>query len=304
MLKILKTIARFFTIEPARKILALILAFGLWIFVAIDGTYNYDKEIVVSYTNLPDAYIITDSVVKLKVSFNGKGKTLMGIWSSSPKALCNLSEVVPGKNVISTKDCVVPVKDVVINYGTKYINVEIDEKITKPIKPSISVKGGLKNGFSISAIEILDTISITGPKKILQRLNEVNTESLDVKNQSSTFEKKLKIESVSGQIKFSKDNITVKVVIDSSSQGVFTDLVINIVKNSGQGVRILTPSIDTLIVSGAQSRINNLHKEELVVRLKTTDLVPGEYYLSPEIVLPDFLIPVYIKPQRLKVLVY
>ncbi|MEO0206193.1 MAG: hypothetical protein ABIL22_05920, partial [candidate division WOR-3 bacterium] len=129
MLKILKSIVRFFTVEPARKILALLFAFGLWLFVAIDGTYNLEREIMISYTNLPDNYIVTDSLTKVRISFNGKGKALFGIWVNPPRVECNLSDVVPGKNVIFTKDFVVPLKDVLINYGVKFVNVEIDEKI-------------------------------------------------------------------------------------------------------------------------------------------------------------------------------
>lgn len=304
MFQIVRTILRFFTVEPARKILAVLFAFGLWLFVAVEGIYNYEREIAVIYTNLPDAYTITKSEAKLKVIFNGKGKNLIGIWLSPPKAMCNLSDVVPGKNIISTGDLVVLVKDIVLNYKVKYINVEIDEKQTQLIKPLIPIKGSLKNGFAISSLNVLDTLFATGPKKILRQLDGVITESLDVKNQSATFEKRLKIESSLELVKFSKDNVLVRVVVDSLVQRSFTAVAINVLKNQGQIVRILNPYIDTIVVSGAQSRINNIKKEEITVRIKTTDLVSGEYYLTPEIILPDFLTAVYYQPQRLKVLVY
>ncbi|MGB9720063.1 MAG: CdaR family protein [bacterium] len=304
MLKILKSILGFFTLEPARKILALLFAFGLWLFVAIDGRYSYEREILVKYTSLPEAYIITDSLTKLKISFSGKGKALFGIWANPPEAECNLSEVVPGKNVISTKDLAMPLEDVLVNYGAKFINVEVDEKVSKTVKPLIPIKGVLKNGFSISTIESLDTIQITGPKKILQKLNEVSVESLDVKNQSATFEKTLKLDPVSSLIKFSTENLRVRVVIDTSDQRIFTNVPVNILKNAGQKIWISNQSIDTLIVQGARSQVSGLIKENIGLRIKTTDLVGGEYDLSPEIILPEFLSSVYIKPQRIKVVVY
>jgi YbbR domain-containing protein len=304
MLKILKLFVRFFTVEPARKILALILAFGLWLFVAIDGTYNYEREISINYKNLPDTYIITDSIPRLRVSFNGKGRFLFGIWIKPPVAECNLSEVVPGKNVISTKDFVVPVKDVSINYGLRFVNVEVDEKITKPVKLSIPLKGALKGGFSIAAIELLDTILVTGQRKILQKLNEVKVESLDVKNQSATFERTLKFEPISGLVRFSSEDVSVRVLIDSSARKLFMNVSLSVVRNSGQRTWISVQEIDTVIVLGARSRLNDLKKEDVSARIKTTDLVNGEYFLSPEIVLPEFMTPVHISPQRLRVLVY
>lgn len=304
MLKILKAILHFFTVEPARKILAVIFAFGLWLFVVIEGTYSYEKEIKVIFTNLPDPYIATNLIDKIKVTFNGKGKALMGLWLSPPRAICELTDVVPGKNVISTKNFEVPVKDILVNYEVKYINIEVDEKMTKIIKPLIPIRGSLKNDYSISTIEVLDTLSATGPKKILQDLNMVNTESLDVKNQSATFEKKLKVETISEFVKFSKDNILVKVIVDTTEQRLFTGIPVNVLKNPGQVVKVFDPYIDTIIVSGAQNRINSITKDLIAVRVKTTDLVSGEYYLTPEITLPDFFMPVYYQPQRVKVLVH
>ncbi len=304
MLKILNSIVRFFTSDLARKILALLFAFGLWLFVAIDGTYNFEREIMISYTNLPDNYIVTDSLARLKISFTGKGRALFGIWVNPPKAKCNLAEVVPGKNVISTKDFVIPLEDVLANYGAKFINVEVDDKISKTVKPLISVKGSLKDGFSLSTIEILDTIIATGPKKILQKLNEVGVESLDVKNQSASFEKNLRLDPVSSLVKLSSENVRVKVVIDTADQKIFTTVPLDILKNAGQKVWISNQFVDTLIVQGARNVVSGLIKQNIGLRINTTDLVSGEYYLSPEIILPEFLTSLYIRPQRIKVIVY
>jgi|UniRef100_A0A7V3RGD2 YbbR domain-containing protein len=304
MQKFLKVILGFFTIEPARKILALILAFGLWLFVAIDNTYNYEMEIPVIYVNLPDRYTIVDSVAKLRVLFSGKGRNLINIWATPPRAICSLEEVVPGKNVIATKDLQIEVKDVTVNFYAKFINIEIDDKITKIVRPVIPIKGSPKDGFAISHIDVPDTILATGAKRFLQKLSRVLTESLDVKNQTTSFEKILKIESLPECIKLSRKDLKVKVFIDSLSQKAFTDLPILIIKNPGQRVRISSSTIDSLVITGAKSRLDELQKEKILVQIKVGDLVPGDYYLVPEIILPDFLSPVYTMPQRLQVQVY
>ncbi len=304
MFKVLSAVAKFFTIEPARKILALIFAFALWLFVAIDGIYNYEREIPVQYTNLSDKYMLVDSVPKLKVIFNGKGKVLINVWAYRPRAICSLAEVVPGKNVISTKDLIIPVKDVNVNFEAKYINVEVDERIAKVIHPVIPIKGTPRSGLSIAAVETQDTLVVTGPKVILQKLSEFTTESLDVTNHSVTFEKKIRMESAGELIKFSPENIRVKIVIDSTDRRVFNDILVAVVKNIGQNVRGLSLHIDTIVVAGARSVLSNLNKQNIIARIRTTDLVPGEYYLSPEIILPDFLTVLYYTPQRFRVFVY
>ncbi len=304
MHNVLKKIVNFFIVDTARKILALILAFGLWLFVAIEGNYSYEREIPVIYTNLSDNYLITGSVTKLKVLFNGKGKNLFGIWASPPKLICDLTYVVPGRNVISTKDLIMPIKDLVVNYSTKFINVDIDEKETITIRPSIPIKGLPKNGYAISMIDILDTLSITGAKNFLKKFEGVVTESLNISNKAASFEKTLKIESLGEPIKISRDNIRIRVVIDSAVQKTFTEINVAILKNTAQRVKILNNNIDTLIVSGARARLDKLSKENISVRIKVSDLVPGEYFLSPEIIVPDFISLVYLKPQVIKVFIY
>ncbi|MEO0122849.1 MAG: hypothetical protein ABIL69_02460 [candidate division WOR-3 bacterium] len=304
MQNVLKKVVNFFIVDPARKIFALILSFGLWLFVAIDGTYTYEREIPIVYTNLSDNYIITESVPKLKVSFNGKGKNLFGIWASPPKIICNLADVVPGRNVISTKDLTIPIKDLSVNYNAKFINVDIDEKIIKVVKTFVPIKGHPKDGWVISKIEVLDTLNVSGAKKILQKLEGVVTESLNVSNKSATFEKSLKIEPIAEPIEISRDNIRIRVVIDSVSLKTFTEINVIVLKNTGQRVRIMNTVIDTLIISGTRDRLDNLNKEDIIARIKVSDLVPGEYFLSPEIILPEFISLVYSKPQVIKVFIY
>jgi hypothetical protein len=261
-------------------------------------------EIPVIYVNLPDRYTIVDSVAKLRVLFSGKGRNLINIWATPPRAICSLEEVVPGKNVIATKDLQIEVKDVTVNFYAKFINIEIDDKITKIVRPVIPIKGSPKDGFAISHIDVPDTILATGAKRFLQKLSRVLTESLDVKNQTTSFEKILKIESLPECIKLSRKDLKVKVFIDSLSQKAFTDLPILIIKNPGQRVRISSSTIDSLVITGAKSRLDELQKEKILVQIKVGDLVPGDYYLVPEIILPDFLSPVYTMPQRLQVQVY
>uniref|UniRef100_A0A7V1EJ13 YbbR-like domain-containing protein n=1 Tax=candidate division WOR-3 bacterium TaxID=2052148 RepID=A0A7V1EJ13_UNCW3 len=304
MQKVLKTFINFFVVDPARKVLALVLAFGLWLFVAVEGVYNYEREIPISYINLSDHYVITESGTKLQVKFNGKGKNLFGIWASPPRIICDLTEVVPGRNVISTKDLIVPVKDLTVNFNTKFITVDIDEKAVKFVKPLIPIKGSPKNGYAISTIEVLDSVIATGAKKTLQKLSEVIAETLNVNNKSATFETSLRIASVLESVKFSKENIRLLVVIDSSAQKTFTDIGINILKNVGQKVKMDNYNIDTLVISGAKNRLDKMNRNDVIVRISISDLVSGEYFLSPEIIMPDFISLVYSKPQVIKVNIY
>ncbi|MEO0137042.1 MAG: CdaR family protein [candidate division WOR-3 bacterium] len=304
MSEVLKQVVNFFTHDLMRKILALVLAFGLWLFVAIDGNYNYTRTISIDYINLPDNFIITSSPPRLNVTFTGKGKNLINLWSTPPKAVCNLSDVVPGRNVFSTRDLTLPIKDLGIDYEQKFIIVEVDEKLVKIVKPTILIKGSPKEGYALAEIEILDTLRLIGPKKILEGIGELYTESLEVNNKSISFEKNLRIKPLSELVKIIPENIKVRVVIDTVVKNTFTNIPIAVIKNPKQHVKLTHNLIDTLIIAGARGRLQKLNTNEIKVHLKVNDLVPGAYRIAPEIILPEFVNATYIKPQQIQIVVY
>ena len=303
----LKPAFKYIIKNPIRKIFAIIFAFGLWTFVAIDNIYQYDKVIKVIYTNLSESFIIVDSISTIDVKFTGRGGPLFSIWIAPPKAQCDLRKSESGKNQISVKDLIVPTGfgQVLISYPyTKSIDVTIDEKITKTIKVTVPTKGSAKEGYSISDIFILDTVNVTGPKEIIRDLRELMTESLSVKNRTSSFEKKLKILNPSPFLSISHKQILAKVDFETTIEHLFINVPLKLIYSPNQRVSSERISLDTLVVKGPKSAIARLQKRDIEVRIKVTKLTPGDYDLAAEIILPDYIKPVYSKPKKFKVKIY
>ncbi len=301
---IIKSVLNFIITDPIRKIFAIIFAFGLWFFVAIDTNYQYSKNIAVTYTNLPDTYVLVDSVLHIKVTFSGQGRTLFNIWASPPKAVCPLSEIKLGENNIPTSELTIPVKDVEVSYEQRFLKLKVDEKLRKQMRLSVPIKGSLKEGYSLSGIYILDTVIATGPKSIIGDLNEMPTESLDLKNQSTSFERELRVRPFSQLIQLSKDVVLAKIEVEATIETVLTDLPVRIIKEKHQIGTIQKLQLDTLIISGAGGRIRRLEKGDISIRINITKLGPGEYMLPAEIILPEYIKPVYSSPQRFKIKLY
>ncbi len=297
---ILKAILGFFTADLVRKILALLFAFGLWFFVAIDTNYQYPKIINITYSELPESFVLVDSLPHLKVIFSGRGRSLFGIWASPPKAICSLSRVHSGLNNILTRDLIIPVRDVNLVFEINSFTVVIDEKLERLMKGVVPLKGSLKEGYSINKIHLIDTIIATGPKEILKDLGEFITDSLDLKNQSASFEKEVNI-NPPPHIRLSKNVVRVKVEVDTTIERTFTSLPIKVLKGKGQVVNIQRLNLDTLVIAGARQRINGMEEDDITIRINTTNLKPGEYSLPAEIILPEYIKPLYSSPQRFRV---
>lgn len=301
-----KAILNFIIKDPIRKIFAIIFAFGLWFFVAIDNNYQYEKEIKIVYTDMSESLIIVDSVPKINIILTGRGGSLLNIWAASPKARCNLSKSKIGENKIPVKKIVIPIgfSDVKINYNTPSISIKIDKKIGKKMKINVPIKDSLKEGYSISDIIILDTINVIGPREILQNLNEIATETLNVRNKSSTFTKELKIVKISPLFQMLKDRVQIQVEVDVTVEKLFTNIPLKLIFTPNQRVSSEKIFLDTLIVRGSRNRMEKLRKRDFSVKIKLTEFSAGEYNLPASIILPDHIKPVYSNPKRFKIKIY
>lgn len=292
--------------DPLRKIFAIILSFGLWFFVAIDSNYKYERGINIRYTGLAESLIVADAVQSIEVLFSGKGRLLFSVWATPPEVLCNLSDGQLGVNRIPVKELVMPIGtgDISIDYNIKSITVTIDKRVEKILKVSVPIKEQLRQGYSISEISILDTIRAIGPKEVLNNLGEIATESLNVKNRNSSFEQSLRILNPSPTVWVSKDFVLVKVVIDTTAERLFTNLPLKAIYLPTQKVSLVKLNLDTLLIKGPKKKIEMMDKKDIEIKIRLTNLSPGEYNLPAEMTLPDYVRPIYSSPKRFRIRIY
>jgi hypothetical protein len=301
-----KKIAQFILYDPVRKIAAIIFAFGIWFFVAIDNDYQYAKDLEINYINLAESLIIVDSPAIINVIFSGRGGALLSNWAAPPKALCDLDKATTGDNIITSKKIVIPVAfgDIAVRYNVQSIKLTVDQKISKKMNVNVPIKGSLKEGYSINDIIVLDTVNLTGPKDMLRTMSEILAETLDVKNKSTSYITESKIVQVSPLFEISKEYVRVEVKVDTTDEKLFTNLPLKLIFTPDQRVSSEKISLDTLIVRGSRMRTANLRKRNIDVEIKLTKLAPGDYNLPATIILPKYITPVYSNPKRFKIKIH
>lgn len=302
----LKSVLHIIIKNPIRKIFAIIFAFGLWSFVALDKNYVYRKDIKITYTNLADSFMIVESVPTINVSFIGRGGSLLSTWAAPPKARCDIADREIGTNTIPTSEFLIPTgfPDLKWTFNTPSIAVTIDKRITKIIRVTVPFKGALKQDYSISEVVVLDTVSVTGPRNILLDQKEVLTETLDIKNKRSSFLAKLRIAEMSELFEFSRENVQVEIKIDTTIEKLFTNIPLTLLFTPEQRVSSEKISLDTLIVQGPSNRMHGLEKKDITVKITLTKLPVGEHYLPATIVLPQYFKPVNSVPKKFKISIY
>lgn len=293
--------------NPIRKIFAIIFAFALWFYVSIDKNYNYQRTIEIEYINIPNSLIMIDSVPNTDVRFTGRGGTLFSIWAAPPKAQCDLRDGTLGKNAIAVRDLTIPAGFgfISISYPTmKTIDIVLDKKITKKMKVTVPIKRMEKGDYSVSAVTVLDTVAVIGPQEIISSVTELVTESLDVKIQDTPFTKEVKVINPSPLLQLSRNTIVVKVKSELTAEKSFTNIPLKLIYSPNQKVSSEKITLDTLVVRGPKSRMATLGEQDIEVRITLTKLSPGNYALPAQIMLPDYMKPIYSRPQKFKVKIY
>lgn len=302
----LRHILQFIIYDPFRKIIAILFAFSLWFFVSLDGIYEQTKNIRVDYANIPDSLILSDSVTYIETVLRGRGSALMSAWAARITARCDLNQFRPGMYEIPVESLTIPIPftNIVINHTIKEISFTIDTVIEKKTLIKVPIEGTLKQGYSINDVVVDDTISIIGPRDILQSTEFVFTETLDVKNKSTSFSKQLKIKPMSPLVQISQSIVTAEIIIDTTVEKMFVNIPLKLIFTPYQRVTSEKISLDTLLVQGPRDRMENLMKGDITVRITLSQLTSGDYNLPATIILPDYVTPVYSSPKRFAIKIY
>jgi YbbR domain-containing protein len=302
----LKRLLLFIVRDPIRKIFAVIFAFGLWLFVAVDSDYRFDRTLRLSYTGLPESLIVTDSLPDIDVEFSGRGRSLFTIWLLKPKVLCNLADIHRGENKIPTRNLFIPLtfSDVAINYRLKSVDLSVDDKIRKEVKLDVPVKGVLKKGFALGKITAPRNVVVTGPREILRTLTELAADSVNLDNKSATFTQDLLLITPSPLVKVNRGLAVIHAEIDSAVQKLLVNLPLKIINPAGKRITLDKTVVDTLIIEGPKSGIMKIGKTDIEIRIRLGDLRPGYYTLPAEIFLPDYYKPVSSSPKKFGIRIY
>ena len=302
----IKRLILFIVRDPLRKIFALIFAFGLWLFVAIDHDYVYERVMPIAYTGLPASLIVTDSLPEIPIEFQGRGRALFMIWATRPKVLCSLVGVRKGDNTIPVRDLFIPLTytDVIINYFQSAFKVTVDEKTSKTVRLVVPLRGRLREGYAIRGILAPETLTVNGPRALLRNLTAVNTDSVPIDNKDASFIQDLTLQPVTPLITAARGIAPAQIEIDTAVQKLLTAVPLKIQNPFGHRITVDHPIVDTLLIEGPRSIISTITNRDVEIRIRLAELDPGYHSLPAEIIVPNYIKPISSSPKRFGIRVY
>jgi YbbR domain-containing protein len=198
-----------------------------------------------------------------------------------------------------------PVPDVTFNPSTVHVTVPIELSLnyrTVPVK--FNVKGEPANGYRIESITVNPNIvTILGQPEVLSQTNFLDTEPVDVTGQTATVDTRTRLVLGSGVSLYNMptNSVDVQVVIRQVQTTQILPVIVTITNaRPGLDVVLTTNRLD-LTLAGPLAALQAMQPTDARAVLDLTGLGPGNYEITPTVILPPGIEAISISPARLPV---
>lgn len=215
---------KFITKNPTLKIISLILAVILWVFVKSKSGGEVGLVVPLEFYRVPSNVIVTqvtDEAINVRV--NGSFMQLERLPTREIRARIDLSRARPGTNSfdILPDNFNIPRGLEVTQISPSSVKVELDRVMEKVVHVKPTVKGRPARGYRIRKISVDPPyITLQGARSQLTALTEVSTEVVDISGLKETV--KIAAPLRIGDLRLKKDvkrTATVTVTVTEKGQG-------------------------------------------------------------------------------------
>lgn len=285
------------------KILSLVLAVILWIFVTSQERSEVGFSIPIQLKNIPESLeILRTSAEYMNVRISGPGAIIKGITPQQVQVTIDLKDAKEGQTYyqISQGDISLPKGVEPSRISPNDITIEMEKTLRKKVLITPAFVGKLNQDFKLEKVEVSTKyVEISGPRSLIDLINQVESTPTDLSSITKDTEKEITLKVPAEPIRVLQRspiylNIQVKPNLISRT---FQELPVS----SPKGAKI-RPEKLSVTVEGVPSKITNLDPAEIKLTLEISpDLKGSIVQLRPRVSLPPDINLVKVQPETLSV---
>ena len=274
----------FFLKNTGLKLLSLVFAVSLWLFVNLKATTERDLQLPVRWVNLPNFLEITNPVndfVRIRVT--GPRRILSHLNPTRFPVILDLADAKVGLMDYQISD-----KMISLIPGLKatvlppdIIQFKFDIIVAKEVLVKPRIVGKPPKGYTLKSIEVNpDRIEIVGAQSEVQGINAVETEVVNVQDLRENIQKDVKVVLNWPHVWPSTDqgHVSVRIVIgEKNIQKIFRRVLIQ-VKGTSRAVMVQPPRVD-VVLDGPAGKLQSILPENVEVSVHLPEGVDGPYTL-------------------------
>jgi len=289
------------------RVLAVVLAIGLWIFVNAGERGSVESLTVpVSYASLPQGMVILNHPpTQVKIEVTGP-RTLLSLLDPERLTLkLDLRNVAAGQSEFKIFPAMFNVgrNTAVTSISPDQVALDIDHLITRDVPVHLAVQDKVAPGYAISSVDIVPPIvTVLGPSRYVAPLTSVNTKPFNLKGLTSNTDRAVDIDPPDPSLGLSTGHVEAKVnVAEAITDREFRAVDVE-VKDSDFKYRV-EPKQATLTIRGPAVKLAGLAPKGLAY-VDAKGVAPGSHELPLQVTLPDGMQLVRQSPDKVKLRTY
>jgi len=298
----------FFTQNVLLKVVSIVLAVILWMFVVGEERAEVGLSIPIELINLPPNLVITSEVERaINVRVNGPRRLLRRLQTQPLHRTIDLSGVREG-NVffeIVPDSLLLPQGVEVVSISPDAIGIGFERLSEKELQIFASTEGKTEEGFAVDSVTVKpEKVRIQGPTSALKKTNAVWTKAIRVDGKRESFKVDVSLDLRNPHLKvLTKVPIVAEVRISEKSiTKRYEGLPIRALNAEGQ--YSIKPDHATVTVTGFPSVFEKTASEEaLAVRVDLKGLTPGRYLRQVTVILPEGMDLTEVYPSVIEVFI-
>ncbi|HZC46280.1 MAG TPA: CdaR family protein [Candidatus Acidoferrum sp.] len=288
------------------RILAVVLAIGLWIFVNAGERGSVESlEVPISYASLPSGMVMVNHPpTQVKIEVTGP-RTLLSLLDSERLTLkLDLRNVASGQSEYKIYPAMFNVgrNTSVTSISPDQLSLDVDRLVSRVVPVHLAVQDRVALGYAISSVDITpSTVTVVGPSRYVAPLTAVNTAPFDLKGLNSDTNRAVNIDPPDPSLGLSTGHVAAKVnVAEAITDREFHPEVE--VKDSDFKYRV-EPKQATLTIRGPAVKLAGLAPKGLAF-VDANGLEPGSHEVPLQVTLPDGMQLVRQSPDKVRLRMY
>lgn len=204
------------------KIVSVLLAIVLWIFVTSRGQSEMAIDVPLEFKDIPAGLeMVTSSEKTISLNIKGQERLIRNVKSSDIRVYVDLSKAKKGEGIyyISREDIKLPRSITITSINPLSVKVVTEETVTKTVRVLPIVFGEPERGYYMKSVEVIpQNVVIEGIWSEVRKVSTLKTESLDLTGYNASFSQALKIDLTGKNIRPKVNEVTVKVIIGARTQ--------------------------------------------------------------------------------------
>ncbi|MCC6160611.1 MAG: hypothetical protein IT350_21365 [Deltaproteobacteria bacterium] len=289
----MKSLVRAVSVNWPLKVLSLVFAVLLWLYVSVGQTQlEVPKTAVLELRNLPENLVRTSDVVStIDIKLIGSAAQLRGIEQNGLGYELDMSQATPGRisfKVIDTRIKGLPSGVKVTELSPSEISIKFSERVDKEMPVEIVTQGEPAFGYQIEEKSSEPKlVKVSGAIEEIATMNAVPTEPIDVAGLKDTYRGMHALNLVGKHVELTEPTdveVTVRIHAEIIQRG-FEQVPIEV--ENTEFVTSVNPPAQDLRLKGPVEAMRKLDTDRVRLVVDAQGLAPGRHKVRPELRLPE-----------------